>query len=341
VDSERAPGQERQPAHGSSGQQAHSSLLRTLQEIAGAGRKALRNFSALSIRFWRWVVHLFPSLGRAGNFAWEVGKKYYKDDCFTHAAGLSFWLIISLVPMTTLLFKLLGLILGDRAYAAATKKTLGTIVPFLPNDFVRDAIGNSKQIGGVGLSWAVLLFGSYWGISQLDTSLAHVFGLRVKKHRQTRKNPLLRQIAILVGGVLLLVIFMALLVGGALRNHLPFRQASILPYLPMVLGLLVVTVVLQHIPRLHVKFRHAFLGAAISTGLWWVAKGAFTVYFNHTLTWGIMYGSLVVMVAGLTFLYYSCAIFLLGAEITAAFYRHEVNQTGAFAILKETDYKPE
>ena len=311
--------------------------LRTLQDIAGAGRSALRNLGALVFRSWRWATELFPPLGRAGTFAWEVARKYYKDDCFTHAAGLSFWLIISLVPMTTLLFKLLGLILGDRAYAAATQRTLETIVPFLPKSFVLDAIGNSQQIGGVGLSWGVLLFGSYWGISQLDTSLAHVFGLRVKKHRQTRKNPLLRQIAILVGGVLLLVIFMALLVGGALRNHLPFRQAAFLPYLPVLLGLLVVTVVLQHIPRLHVKFRHAFLGAAISSGLWWVAKGIFTVYFKHTLTWGIMYGSLVTIVAGLTFLYYSCAIFLLGAEITAAFYRHEVQQTGAFPMLQESD----
>ncbi len=309
---------------------------RTLGEVLAAGRNALRNFWALLIRSWRWAVELFPPLGRAGTFAWEVARKYYKDDCFTHAAGLSFWLIISLVPMTTLLFKLLGLVLGDRAYAVATQRTLETMVPFLPKSFVLDAIDNSRQIGGVGLSWGVLLFGSYWGISQLDTSLAHVFGLRAKKHRQTRKNPLLRQIAILVGGVLLLVVFLALLVGGALRQRLPFKQASILPYLPVLLGLLVVTVVLQHIPRLHVKFRHAFLGAAISTGLWWVAKGAFTVYFNHTMTWGIMYGSLITIVAGLTFLYYSCAIFLLGAEITAAFYRHEVQQTGAFSMIRES-----
>lgn len=305
-----------------------------IHDIIAAGRNAVRNFWALLLRSWRLAVALFPPLGTAGNFSWEVARKYYKDDCFTHAAGLSFWLIISLVPMTTLLFKLLGLVLGDRAYAAATQKTLETIVPFLPHDFVGDSIRNSKQIGGMGLSWAVLLFGSYWGISQLDTSLAHVFGLRVKKHRQTRKNPLLRQLAVLLGGVLLLVVFMALLVGGALRSHLPIRQASLLPYLPVLLGLLVVTVVLQHIPRLHVRFRHAFLGAAISTGLWWTAKGIFTVYLNHTFTWGIMYGSLLTIVAGLTFLYYSCAIFLLGAEITAAFYRHEVQQTGAFPMLE-------
>jgi membrane protein len=131
----------------------------------------------------------------------------------------------------------------------------------------------------------------------------------------------------LVVGLLLMVIFLALVLGGAVRKFLPWKQADFLPYLGPLLGIVVVTMVLQHLPRLHVKFRHAFLGAAVSTALWWLAKWVFGVYLKHTLTWGIMYGSLLGIVAGLTFLYYSCAILLLGAEITAAFYRHETGAT--------------
>jgi membrane protein len=276
---------------------------------------------------WHEVARAVPPLGRVGNFVFEVLGKYQKDDCLSYAAGLSFWLIVSLVPLSTLLFKLLGAILGSRAYGPAMLKTMQEIVPFLPREFVIDAVANSQKIGGMGLSWIVLLFGSYWGISQLDTSLAHVFGLRIKKHRQTRKNHLLRQLAFLVGGLLGTVFFLAVLIGGALRRFLPLRQLDMLPYVAPFVGLVVMTVVLQHLPRLHVKFRHAFLGAAISTSLWWLAKWGFGVYLKHTMTWGIMYGSLLGIVAGLTFLYYTCAIFLLGAEITAAFYRHETGAT--------------
>ncbi|HLP30463.1 MAG TPA: YihY/virulence factor BrkB family protein [Geothrix sp.] len=281
----------------------------------------------LAADLWHEVARAVPPLGRAGSFVFEVLTKYQKDDCLSYAAGLSFWLIVSLVPLSTLLFKLLGAILGSRAYGPAALKTLQEIVPYLPADFVKDAVINSQKIGGMGLSWGVLLFGSYWGISQLDTSLAHVFGLRIKKHRQTRKNHLLRQIAFLVGGLLLMVIFLALIIGGAVRKFLPFKQTDFLPYLGPLLGLVVMTVVLQHLPRLHVKFRHAFLGAGVATALWWLAKWGFGVYLRHTMTWGIMYGSLLGVVAGLTFLYYSCAILLLGAEITAAFYRHETGAT--------------
>ena len=278
-------------------------------------------------RVWHELARAVPPLGRAGAFTVEVLGKYHKDDCLSYAAGLSFWLIVSLVPLSTLLFKLLGAILGSRAYGPATLKTLQEIVPYLPREFVIDALANSQKIGGMGLSWIVLLFGSYWGISQLDTSLAHVFGLRIKKHRQTRKNHLLRQLVFLVGWLLMTVVFLAVLLGGALRRFMPLRQTDFLPYLAPLIGLIVVTVVLQHLPRLHVKFRHAFLGAGISTTMWWLAKWGFGVYLKHTMTWGIMYGSLLGIVAGLTFLYYSCAILLLGAEITAAFYRHETGAT--------------
>jgi membrane protein len=281
----------------------------------------------LVVNAWHELATAVPPLGRAGAFVFEVIGKYHKDDCLSYAAGLSFWLIVSLVPLSTLLFKLLGAILGPRAYSPGTLRMMQEIVPYLPADFIRDAVINSQKIGGMGLSWGVLLFGSYWGISQLDTSLAHVFGLRIKKHRQTRKNNLLRQVAFLVGGLLATVLFLAVLLSGTLRKFLPGKQMDFLPYMGPLLGLVMMTLVLQHLPRLHVKFRHAFLGAGISAALWWLAKWGFGVYLNHTLTWGIMYGSLLGIVAGLTFLYYSCAILLLGAEITAAFYRHETGAT--------------
>jgi membrane protein len=81
-----------------------------------------------------------------------------------------------------------------------------------------------------------------------------------------------------------------------------------------------------------VLFRHAFLGGLVCSALWGVARLAFGYYLKHTPTWGILYGSLGSVMAALVFLYYSCAIFMLGAEVTAAFYRP--TGTGAFPTLK-------
>ncbi len=281
---------------------------------------------------WRLLARRFPLLGRGGQFAWEVGKKFDRDDCFSYAASLSFWLIVSLVPMFTLLFKLLGLWLGSKAHGKALLMVLFNLFPYLPTEFLRDTIQSSQKIGSLGFSWLVLMVGGYWSVSQLDTSLAHVFGIRRRKHRQTRRFHLMRRAGLMVGAVLLLAIFMALLTGSFLRSLMGVSKTMLLPFLTPLLGLLVVTMTLQHMPRCHVRFRHAFLGAFVSTLLWWIAKWIFAIYLSHTLTFGIMYGSLSSLIAALIFLYYSCAIFLLGAEITAAFYRQE---TGSFPIPPE------
>jgi len=297
---------------------------------------ALRGMrTSLIDRFAAWygeAASAFPLFGRAGGFVREVARKYHHDDCLTYAASLSFFLTISLIPLATLFFKLLVLTLGKgSAYSTSLQRAIGEMYPYLPNNFILDTINHSRNTAGIGSSWVVLLIGAHWGVNQLDRSLSHIFGLRIKVHRQTRKYNLLRRLAVVLVGLLFLVILLAAGFEWSLRRHAPLSPILMYTFMPPVLGLLLITLILQHIPRRHVRFRHAFLGALVSTGLWWLAKMVFGYYLNHTPTWGILYGSLGSLMAALVFLYYSCAIFMLGAEVTAAFYRHE---TGAHDVSK-------
>jgi membrane protein len=268
-------------------------------------------------------VRAFPAAGRVGDFVLEILRKYHRDDCLTYAASLSFFLTISLIPLSTLFFKLMALSLGSGAYSAALQRAVVNIYPYLPGSFIQDTINHSRQLGGVGTSWVILLIGAHWGVNQMDRSLAHIFGLRMKAHHQTRKYNLLRRLGVVMVGLLFLVILLTAGFEWSLRRHAPFSPILVYAFFPPVLGLVLITLILQHIPRRHVRFRHAFLGALVTTGLWWGAKVGFGFYLAHTPTWGILYGSLSSLMAALVFLYYSCAIFMLGAEVTAAFYRHE------------------
>ena len=47
----------------------------------------------------------------------------------------------------------------------------------------------------------VLLIGAHWGVNQLDRSLSHIFGLRIKVHRQTRKHNLFRRLGVVLVGL--------------------------------------------------------------------------------------------------------------------------------------------
>jgi membrane protein len=267
------------------------------------------------------LARAFPALGRLGTFLLEVARKYHHDDCLTYAASISFFLTISLIPLATLFFKLMVLMLGSGAYSVSLQRTLSGLYPYIPKGFIVDSIQNSRKVGGLGSSWVVLLIGAHWGVNQLDRSLSHIFGLRIKVYRQTRKYPLLRRLSVVVGILVGLVAVLAAVFNLALLSRAPVASMTALQLLPPVFGLVLATLVLQHLPRRHVQFRHALLGGLVCSALWGLARLGFGYYLKHTPTWGILYGSLGSVMAALVFLYYSCAIFMLGAEVTAAFYR--------------------
>jgi len=281
-------------------------------------------------KFFLELEKLFPRYGKARRFCWEVSKRFYDDDCFSYAAGLSFWILISLAPLVTLLAKLLLVFLGGQAYDDQTVETIREVIPFMPAGFLKDMVEHSRELGNnMGFTWGVLLFGSYWGVNQLDTSLSHVFGVRVNKELQTRKNNLLRQIALLVVGALVMSLLLAWIIGGAVWNYLPNKQSAMANYVPVVICLALATAIFQFILRIHVAFRHALVGGLVTTVFWVVARWGFRVYLDHAFTWGIMYGSLLGIIAGLTFLYYTSSTLLLGAEVTAALWRRKKDRDKA------------
>ena len=298
---------------------------------AAVAAAASRGLEALR----RGLGRAVPALAKARAFVLEVLRKYHRDDCISYAASISFFLIISLIPLTTLFFKLMGLMLGNAAYGLGLQRTIAEIYPYLPRGFIADCIQNSRKVGGLGSSWVVLIIGAHWGVNQLDNSLTHIFGLRMRAHRQTRRFPLVRRLVVEMGLLVGLVALLATLFNWALLSRSPMGSLRVLHWLPPVLGLILATLVLEHLPRRHVQFRHAFLGGAVCSVLWGTARVAFGYYLKYTPTWGILYGSLSGFMAALVFLYYSCAIFMLGAEVTAAFYLKDV--TGAHKTVKQAE----
>jgi membrane protein len=281
-------------------------------------RRTLKRLVAI----WLLTEDYFPRLGRTRHFCWGVLLKYRHDDCLSYAAGLSFWFLISLPPTATLFFKILVVFLGNEAMNPQTSDVLMNVIPFIPESFLTEAVERSHGAGGAMgfFAWFVLLWGSIWGMWQLDTSMAHVFGVRINTRLQTRKNNILRNIGLMVAGLVILVLILALLVGGGIARRLPpDQQHFLLNNLSVLIFFATATSIFLYVPRLHIAFRHAFLGALVSTIFWAAAKWGFRIYIDHALTWGIMYGSLLGIIAGLTFLYYTCAILLFGAVITATF----------------------
>nr|WP_320133531.1 YihY/virulence factor BrkB family protein [uncultured Holophaga sp.] len=287
-------------------------------------RWSLRRASA---RRWKAFGETWPRSARVLDFVREVWVKYHRDDCLTYAAGICFFLSLSALPLATLFFRLMALVLGSQAYSQAMVRAISQLYPYIPHHVLGDAIHQSRQVSGWDLSWVVLVVGAHWGINQLDRSLCHIFGLRFRSHRQTRQFHIARRVGITLGGLAFLVMLVSAGFEWALQHRASPASMRVFTLLPPLVVLIIGTQVLQHLPRRHVRFHHALLGGLVTMALWWVAKWAFGLYLAHTPTWGILYGTLGNLMAAFVFLYYSCCIFLLGAEVTAAFYRHESAQS--------------
>lgn len=293
--------------------------------MLAAARLQVKSASTRVVRAWLWLNRAVPPLRRIGRFTAEVFRTYHKHDCLSYAASVSFFMTISLIPLATLFFKLMAVVLGSGAYSFRLQRAITQMYPYLPDHFIRDTIAQSKRIDEWSLAWVVLLLGANWGVTQLDRSLSHIFGLRAKPHRQTRNHYWLRRLGVVLAGLVCFVILLSAGFEWSLRRQAVLPPSAAITLLPALIGLVLVTLILQHLPRRHVRFTHALAGATVTMALWWVAKWAFGIYYAHakTATWGILYGSLGSMMSALIFLYYSCCIFLLGAEVTAAFYRHD------------------
>ena len=302
-----------------------------------------RTLSNRLVKGWLRLNRQMPFLRRAGKFIWEVARKYHRDDCLSYAASVSFFLTISLIPMATLFFKLMAVVLGDGAYSLRLQRAIVEMYPYLPNNFIRDTITQSRRIDQWSLDWLILLVGANWGITQLDRCLYHIFGLRMTPQHRTRRHSFLRRLGVVLAGMAFLVILLSAGFEWSLRRHALLPPGAAITLLPAAIGLILVTTILQHLPRRHVKFGHAFAGASVTTLLWWGAKWVFGIYYARAkgLTWGILYGSLGSLMAALVFLYYSCCIFLLGAEVTAAFSKQEPPPAAARARKKRLGGTPQ
>ena len=182
--------------------------------------------------------------------------------------------------------------------------------------------------GGIAaiVSVALLIVGASATFSSLNTALDSVF------HAEPRAGIsgiaiLLRarllSIALVLGIGFLLVVSLVLDTAIQMAAHAVFGTSPLVVAAVIgqaVVGLVALSVafaaLIKWLPDAPVRFRHAVVGASVSAVLFTIGRQLFGFYLAHTgtvSTFGAA-GSLAVL---MMWLYFSSAVFLLGAEVTA------------------------
>lgn len=258
-------------------------------------------------------------------------KKMDENNTFFAGAGISFSLLIGVIPFLLLIFSLLGNIFDQSvieiqvnnfidqtipypAYANYIKRTISSRLP--------EFIEYKTLAGYVGVFG--LLFTSTWIFSSIRTILNHIYHVNIQKGFL---YGLLRDVLMVILLVIIITIFVfivpALNIIYELTKNYDFFQSYTQSSLWNILVHIVSFILLfglffglyYLIPYEQLGKKVAAVSAFWSLLLWEISRSVFGYYINNILSTNPLYGAFVLIIAIQLWLYCSACIFIVGAEI--------------------------
>ena len=245
---------------------------------------------------------------------------FFAHQGFFLAAGLSFYVLICLIPLLFLLVSLVGFILSSETATRQVINQLTPIVPVYRKELTRALlrIVATRNVSGI-LGTVILILFSTQLFAATRFVLDRILG--VKRVRGFFKGILLDTVMIFVIGILFLA---ALAVTDlfAWFKVFVFRPAEMPPewiqYMSIGLGIGLSTAMFyllyRHLPNRRIASGAALAGALLASVLWEAAKQLFRLYIVTVGVYDQIYGPLGALVAFVMFVYYSAVVFILGAE---------------------------
>jgi membrane protein len=253
----------------------------------------------------------------------EAVKKFDRDHGLFLSSGITFNLLICIIPFILLLLAMAGAYLySSREVLNYIRHYLETMVPSLDPKITRDIlrITRDRKIVGI-LGIGGLIWTCTWVFSSMRTALNIIF--QVKKERGILRGKAIDVLMIFLAGVALLL---SMTLTSAITFLQGFRVQPLIAMGPVLRWLLKYIVpffftysmfflIYKIIPNRRISVSSAFQAAFFTSILWEATKHLFGWYVLHLGRFSMVYGSLSTLVVFFLWIYYSSAILLLGGEI--------------------------
>jgi membrane protein len=251
-------------------------------------------------------------------------SRFYNNDGFFLAAGLSFAFLICLIPLTLLSVSLVGFIVSSQEAAHEVVGQLARNFPVYKAEISRALlriVETRRASGLIGTAILVISSTSLFGAARLV--LHRMLGFRGGGNML--RNLLRDTLMVLLLSVLL---FFATAVAWAVQW---FEQFVVEPSDPsglwvervslgfsMVMSAVIFFFGFFYVPQRRVRVGAALSGAVVASILWEIAKQLFRLYIRRVDFYDQIYGPLAVLFAFVMFVYYSAVVFVFSAALVAA-----------------------
>jgi membrane protein len=254
----------------------------------------------------------------------RVAKETPKDNIPLIAAGVTFFIVLSVFPALISFVSLYGLIADPRD----VPQHLGFLRAILPREAVLFLVGEVERLARAqsgGLSWtlALGLVISLWSAN--SAAKAMFLGLNIAYEEREKRGVIglnLASLGFTFGLIVLSVLLAAIMVAAPTVAAAGLAMPGLLEngrWLIQFAVLIVVLAVLYRFgpSREQARWQWVTWGGAAAALLWIAVSALFSFYVAHIARFQAVYGPLAAAVGFFIWVYWSVLIVLLGAELNA------------------------
>lgn len=254
-----------------------------------------------------------------------TAKFFIRNRCTLHASALTYFTMLSLVPVAALFFGVakgygFDKVLKNKIHQgfAAQEQTASQIIQFAENALDHASGGVVAGVGVVLLIWSALKL-----FSNVESTFNEIWGVRRGRSFARKVSDYLTMLILCPMLFVILITSTTLIMSylQILADKLPFSTVwnvvllMLTNLFPIVLACLLFTLIYIFIPNTKVQFKPA-LTAGIFTGILYIALQFGYIFAQKVLTgYNAIYGSFAAIPFLLIWLQLSWALILLGAQI--------------------------
>lgn len=267
-------------------------------------------------------------------FKFYIVKIYEKMDhhhAFIFASGMTYSILLCIIPMVLITFSILGSILESQELLIQISLMIDDIIPVSDySDKIKEIL--FERIGEfikyrtlVGSLGTIGLFFTASGLfSTFRTILNNIYGIEKGKNILIAKIRDFGMVILTLAFFLLVILINPLLqIFKALLNRiellsqldLSFIDQILIKYLPTLLTFIMMLLVYSLVPYRKMKKRVYFISALWATILFEIAKNGFTYYVTNVANYSRIYGNIAFIIVTALWLYIVSVIFILSAII--------------------------
>ena len=259
------------------------------------------------------------------NFTQAVGQAFYDDRCLRSSAAMTYTTLLSLVPLSTVIFSVF-------AAFPMFDSVAGQIQSFIFENFVptsSDAIQHyleefsSKTSKLTAIGAAFLIISALLMMNTIEGAMNDIW--HIKSSRKPIPKFMVYWAMLTLGPILIgaSIAFTSYLTSLPLISGLTPKLLVLLPFLATTLAC---TLLYAVVPNTYVPLRHALTGAIVAAALFEIAKKGFALYITAFPTYEMIYGALATIPIFLIWLYLSWMVVMLGAEISYCLFHRQGRQ---------------